>query len=153
LLFCAKYNVNNILCKRAFFEGNPSLIQIKEEITRQIEMKEILKVELPETITIGLFLVNVEPLKKILVDKRNNMANLIMSTHASKTIDQLESCCSEFKGIYIRLGETAASIEQVFETRDWIDTLPTIIENISAIVKRLFVVITKIYYLLIHVFS
>lgn len=133
------------MCKRVFFEGNPSLIQIKEEIARQIEMKEILKVVLPETIAIGLFLVNVEPLKKILVDKRTDLANLIMSTHASKTSDQLESCCSEFKGIYIKLGETAVSIEQVFGTKEWIDTLPSIIENLSNIVKRLFMVLTKIY--------
>lgn len=103
-------------------------------------MKENLKKVLPETIAIGLFLVNVEPLKKILVDKRNDLANLIMETHARITSDQLELCCTEFKGINIKLSETAVSIEQVFETREWIDTLPNKIENLSEIVKRLFMV-------------
>lgn len=128
------------MCNRAFFDGDPSLIQIEEEITRQIKMRENLKTVLPQTIPINLFLVNVEPLKKILVDKRDDLANLIMETHAKITSDKLESCCAEFKGTFFRLSATAVSVEQVFETKEWIDSLPAIIEKESDIVKRLLLV-------------
>lgn len=106
----------------------------------QIKMKANLEITLPATITIGLFFVNVKPLKKLLIEKRTQLANLLMKTHATNTCDQFETCCSEYKGIYIKLSEIPTSIEQVFETRNWIDTLPFLIKNQSEIVKRLFMV-------------
>lgn len=103
----------------------------------QIKMKHNLKITIPETIVIGLFLVNIKPLKNLLIEKRNDLANLLMSQHASMISEQIESRCAEYKRIHLRLGESSASIEQVFETKEWINTLPTVVLNQSEIVKRL----------------
>lgn len=130
------------------FDGNPSLMKIKAEISMQIKMKLNLEQTFPESITIGLFLVNIKPLKHILVKKRNELANLIMETHATITAEKIEKCCAKYKTIYLRLIEVPTSIEQVFETREWIDTLPIAINNQSDIIRRLFKVhiILYLYY-------
>lgn len=130
--------INIIVFKRTFFDGNPSLSRIKEEISMQIKMKLKLEKTLPETITIGLFFISIKSLKNVLVRKRIDLADLIMKTHASLTTEKIEICCAEYKRIYLRLTEIPTSIEQVFEIREWIDTLPILISNQSEIVKRLF---------------
>lgn len=106
----------------------------------QIKMKKKLDLTLPETITIGLFSVNIKYLKKLLVEKRNDLANLLLRTHTNITCEQLELCCTEYRGIYIKLGENPKTIEHVFEIREWIETLPVLIRNQSEVVKRLFMV-------------
>lgn len=108
----------------------------------QNKMKKKLEQTLPETITIGLFSVNIKNLKKLLVEKRRDLANLLLKTHADITCEQLELCCTEYRGINIKLGENPKTIEQVFEMREWIETLPVLIRNQSEIVKRLFMVST-----------
>lgn len=130
--------LNIIVFKRTFFDGNPSLSRIKEEISMQIKMKLKLEKTFPETITIGLFFISTKSLKNLLVRKRIDLADLIMKTHANLTTEKIEICCAEYKRMYLRLTEIPASIEQVFEIREWIDTLPILISNQSEIVKRLF---------------
>jgi len=66
-----------------------------------------------------------------------------MKQHTHIISEQLETYCAEYNRIYIRLGESSASIEQVFETREWIDTLPNLISDMSEIVKRLIMVCIK----------
>jgi len=146
-------NINNtifniiILFKRTFFDGNPSLSRIKEEISMQIKMKLQLEKTFPETITIGLFFINIKSLKHLLVRKRIDLADLTMKTHASLTTEKIEICCAEYKRMYLRLIEVPTSIEQVFEIREWIDTLPLLINNQSEIVRRLLKVGNIILYL------
>jgi len=130
-----------IVFKRKFFDDNPSLSRIKEEISMQITMKSQLEKTFPETITIGLFAINIESLKHSLVRKRIDLAELIMKTHASLTTDKIETCCEEYNRMYLKLIEIPTSIEQVFEIKEWIDTSPLLISNQSEIVRRLFEVI------------
>lgn len=106
----------------------------------QLKMKSNLTKTLPETIIIGPFLVNLKPLKHFLIEKRNELANLLMKTHASITTEQIEICCEEYRGIYLKLNENPVSIEQAFEMRDWIDTIPTLIKKQSEIAKRFLMV-------------
>lgn len=106
----------------------------------QIKMKKKLEKTLPETIIIGLFSVNIRQLKELLIEKRIELANLLLKTHAIMTCEQLELCCTEYKSIYIKLGENPKSIEQVFEMREWIETLPILVRNQSEVVKRLYMV-------------
>lgn len=113
----------------------------------QIKMKLQLEKTFPETITIGLFFINIKSLKHLLVRKRIDLADLTMKTHASLTTEKIEICCAEYKRMYLRLIEVPTSIEQVFEIREWIDTLPLLINNQSEIVRRLLKVGNIILYL------
>lgn len=130
-----------IVFKRNFFDGNPSLSRIKEEISMQITMRLQLEKTFPETITIGLFVINTETLKHLLVRKRIDLADLVMKTHASLTTEKIEICCAEYNRMYLKLIEIPTSIEQVFEIKEWIDASPLLISNQSEIVRRLFEVI------------
>lgn len=129
-----------------FFDGDPSVNQVIEEISTQIKMKSNLQKTLPNEITIGLFLVNLKSLKKSLINKRNQLANSLMSTYASTLCNELELCCEEYKSMYLKLEENPISIEQVFEIREWIDTLPVLINNQSEIIKRLLMVYIIMYF-------
>ena len=104
----------------------------------QIKMKLKLEKTFPETMTIGLFFISIKSLKHSLVRKRIDLADSIMKTHASLTTEKMETCCAEYKRIYLNLSEIPTSIEQVFEIREWIETLPILIRNQSEIVRRLF---------------
>lgn len=106
----------------------------------QLKLKSNLTKTLPETIIIGPFLVNLKPLQHILIEKRNELTNLLMKTHASITIEQIEICCEEYKGIYLKLNENPVSIEQAFEMKDWISTIPILIKSQSDIARRLLMV-------------
>jgi len=132
-----------ILIKRRLFDGNPSLFKIQEEISMQIKMKLNLEKTFPETMTIGLFLVNIESLRHLLIKKRIELADLIMKTHAILTTEKIEICCSEYKRIYLKLTEVPTTIEQVFEIKEWIDTLPVLINNQSEIIRKLLKVTYK----------
>lgn len=134
-----------IVFKRKFFDGNPSLSRIKEEISMQITLKLQLEKTIPETITIGLFVIHIESLKHVLIRKRIDLADLTMKTHASLTTEKIEICCAEYNRMYLRLFEIPTSIEQVFEIKKWIDTSPMLISKQSEIVRRLFEVI--LYYI------
>lgn len=118
----------------------------------QIKMKLQLEKTFPETITIGLFLINTKSLKHLLVRKRIDLADLTMKTHASLTTEKIEICCAEYKRMYLRLIEVPTSIEQVFEIREFIDTLPLLISYQFEIVRRLLKV-TKYYFHNIKIFN
>lgn len=111
----------------------------------QLKFKSKLKYTIPDTIIIGLFIVNIKGLKTLLIEKRDNLANSLMIHYASKTSEQLESYCAEYKRIYLKLSESPVSIEQVFEIKEWIDTLPNIIQNKSELVKNVILVFRIIY--------
>lgn len=106
----------------------------------QLRMKTNLTKTLPENIIIGPFFVNLKPLKHFLIEKRNELSNLLMKTHASITTEEIEICCEEYRGIYLKLNENPVSIEQAFEMKDWIDTIPILIKNQSEIARRLLMV-------------
>jgi len=103
----------------------------------QIKMKLNLEKTFPETITIGLFFIKIESLKQLLIKKRIELADLIMKTHASLMTDKIKMCCAEYNRMYLRLIEVPTTAEQVFEIKEWIDTLPILISEQSEIVRRL----------------
>lgn len=111
----------------------------------QLKFKSKLKNAIPDTIIIGLFMVNIKVLKILLIEKRDNLATSLMRHYTSKISEQLESYCAEYKRIYLKLSESPVSIEQVFEIREWIDTLPNIVQNKSEIVKNVILVFRIIY--------
>ncbi|CAH1712146.1 unnamed protein product, partial [Aphis gossypii] len=142
--YCKEYNIHSHLYNinvesyvKKFFEGNPSLNKIKEEISMQIKMKLNLEKTLPENIIIGLFFINVESLKHLLIRKRIELAELIMKTHASLTTEKIEICCAEYNRMYLKLIEVPTTVEQVFEIREWINDLPNLISDQTEILKRL----------------
>lgn len=106
----------------------------------QFKQKAKLEKNLPENISISLFIVDTKLLRRTLIEKRNELATLLMKQHATIISEQLELICEEYKRIHLRLDESSVSIEQVFETREWIDTLPNVLQNQSEIVKRLIMV-------------
>ncbi|XP_050527307.1 dynein axonemal heavy chain 1-like [Daktulosphaira vitifoliae] len=136
LVYLPLFNTNVQLYTQTFFEGNPYPSQVKEEISMHLRMKANLKKTLPSNITIGLFFINVETLKQSLIDKCRQLAHLIMKTFANLTTEKLEISCEEYRGINLKLGENPVSIEQVFEIKEWIETIPFLLKNQSDIVQR-----------------
>lgn len=113
---------------------------MKEEISMQIKLRANLEKTIPDTITIGLFNVLIQQLKLLLIEKRTELLTILMKTHASKICEQFELCCDTYKEMYQKLNEDPTSIEQLFEMREWIETLPIIIKNTTDTVKQLFMV-------------
>ncbi|XP_050431121.1 dynein axonemal heavy chain 1-like [Adelges cooleyi] len=131
------FNTNVDSYVQKFFDGSPFPSQVKEEVQMHLKMKANIKKVLPSNIAIGPFFINVESLKQILMDKCRQLANSIMKKYAAMTTEKLEICSEEYKGIFLRLGDNPVSIEQVFEIKEWIETIPFLVKTQSDIVQRL----------------
>ncbi|CAL7945370.1 unnamed protein product [Xylocopa violacea] len=118
-------------------EEELSTAEIKEEIAFHITMRQNLEVTLPDTITIGPFVVNVHPLKKFLTSKRHECSTGLLVMLTEKLRVEVDDVLEEYTQIRYRLKEVPQSIEHIFEIRDWMETIPLRVQDLQERMERL----------------
>ncbi|KAF5270064.1 hypothetical protein FQA39_LY08476 [Lamprigera yunnana] len=108
----------------AFLEEQHSSLEYKEAVTFQLEAKEVLEDTVPNSISIGPFHVFLEPLKMHLIVKRQQLARELLDQLAVLIKALIEDVLQEFQFVYLKLNERAYSIEEVYEIREWMETVP-----------------------------
>ncbi|PSN46069.1 hypothetical protein C0J52_02287, partial [Blattella germanica] len=101
----------------------------KLDVVEYYKMKVNLEVTLPEKITIGPFVVNVEPLKMFLVNKREDLYQRLLDMFATRMRNVVGAANEEYKEVMRKLSEKPSSIENILEIREWIETIPVTIRQ------------------------
>lgn len=120
---------------RDFKSANKSPQDFQDEISMHLRMKANLEATLPCSIQIGPFLIQVEPLKVYLVTKRAELASRLLEMLTEKLKDETSLIVGEYTNIIKILSERPISIERIFETREWMETLPDTIAEFEGQMK------------------
>lgn len=123
--------------KREFASEEYTIPELKEEVISHLTKKQVLEKEIPKHIAIGAFNVNVEKLRKFLIDKRQKIADSFLEMHENNLKNRANEVLTEFRAIWLKLVTEPESIEDVFEIREWMESLPMTISGILEIMQRL----------------
>lgn len=133
--FTEFYNMNIGEYINTFKAANHSSTEVKDEITMHLSVKARLEEILPATIPIGPFLVNVAPIRSTLIVKRGDCAAKLLDYFADRLRLNSEDLCEQYTLIFRRLSETASNVETLFETRDWMETVPDKVQKFEERMK------------------
>jgi len=100
-------------------------------------MKEVLEATLPKEIIIGPFRVNVQPLRKLLIEKRQNCCTQLLIMLEETLREQIDVILIDYMEIKTRLEAPLRDIEHLFEEQEWIETIPLTVESLDEIVQKL----------------
>lgn len=93
-----------------------------------------LEAEIPHHINVGPFEVSVARLKSQLIDKQQDIVTRLLEMHARQLRERVDEMVDEFTVMFFKLNVDPVSIEQVFETREWMEGLPiTISEHVETL--------------------
>ncbi|KAK4887372.1 hypothetical protein RN001_003643 [Aquatica leii] len=141
--YCAEYHVHTELFNlnvdtfiREYCEEQHSALEYKDAISLQLKFRDNLDATLPNCIILGPFHVNVEPLKTFLIGKRQEMANKLLDTFCGIMKACMEEVIQEFKYLYVKLNEKPVSIENIYEIRDWMETIPMTVKTQEELTKK-----------------
>ncbi|OXU24749.1 hypothetical protein TSAR_002051 [Trichomalopsis sarcophagae] len=112
------------------FKGEEYTVsELRDAIHSRFSTKWTLEQELPDHIVIGAFYVNVDKVRKHLIDKQQNIVDCLLRMHADCLKRQTEEALEEFRSIYQKLKTDPLNIEQLTEMREWMEGLPVIVDN------------------------
>ncbi|KAF5403840.1 Dynein heavy chain axonemal [Paragonimus heterotremus] len=108
---------------------NQSALEIKLQVEKQLEEKELVESTIPSSIIIGPFYVNTEPVRQNLIKKCKALVAALLDLLARQLRKQADQASDEFRVIAARLYEKPNSIEELTEMREWIATIPEKLEE------------------------
>ncbi|XP_049940877.1 dynein axonemal heavy chain 1-like, partial [Schistocerca serialis cubense] len=111
--------------------------EIKDQISLLAKLKKHLELTLPERIWIGPFIVIIDPLKKFLVNKRQDLYAKMLESFATRQREAIEDILDEFKQIFRKLLEKPNSIEHLFEIKEWMETVPVTVKNLEEATRKI----------------
>ncbi|KAG8232251.1 hypothetical protein J437_LFUL011804 [Ladona fulva] len=120
---------------KSFTTDNPSTTAMKEEAIRQRDYAKDLEERIPDELEIGPFLVLINNVKKVLLEKRWSFYKALLDYLAVKLNERVEEVCLEFKKIILRLNEKPISIEKLFEIKEWMETIPLSVKSQDDVLK------------------
>lgn len=103
-------------------------------------MKSNIESTIPSSIVIGPFFITIEHLKHFLSAKRQEIATKLLDMFCEKMKNCVANVLEEYHTIMIKLSEKPDSIERIFEIRDWIETIPMLIQTQEDFVRRYIIV-------------
>lgn len=109
--------------------------EVKREIIDQRRLKEEMREDLPPSIVIGPFFINVDPLKQHLIAKRTEIVKRIFEYYVDRMNTTTEEIIEEFTIINNKLSERPLSIEHLLDIQDFITTVPDLVEVLQEKVK------------------
>lgn len=111
--------------------------QVQEQITFQLASMQEIKNNVPNEITIGSFDVNTTPLKQSFIEKRKLIADSLLQMLTESLKSRMNNIVSNYEEIRKRLLEDPPSIEGICETREFMDTIPIQVAELSENFQRL----------------
>lgn len=100
-------------------------------------MKSGLENALPNEIVIGPFRVNVQPLKCLLVQKRQNCSTQLLTMFTESLRTRINDVLTDYSQINVRLKSPSRSIEHLFEEQNWLATIPQTIKPLDEVMQKL----------------
>ncbi|XP_046395032.1 dynein axonemal heavy chain 1-like [Ischnura elegans] len=121
---------------RNFTSKSPNAVEIKEEANILLNGIKDLEDRIPETLGIGPFEIHIEKLKKFLISQRWAMYKAILDYLSDCLNERIEEISTEFKMILRKLTDKPISIEQLYDIKDWMETIPLNVKNIEDTLKN-----------------
>ncbi|XP_038627172.1 dynein heavy chain 1, axonemal [Tachyglossus aculeatus] len=100
-------------------ENCPTAREVKKLVNKYQGNKQILDNDLPNSIVIGPFCINVEDVKSHLSQKCQTLAMSLLDILSKNLHQEVENICTEFRSISRKIYEKPNSIEELSELRDW----------------------------------
>ncbi|XP_021696704.1 dynein heavy chain 1, axonemal [Aedes aegypti] len=116
---------------------NKTSLQVKEEISFQIRMRESLERTLPLSIVIGSFWINVKPLREALIQKRLDLTAALLKMLTERLSAKTSDVVSEYNETYEKMCEKPISIEHIYDLRSFMDTIPEQLQNLEDRMKTI----------------
>ncbi|XP_071943674.1 dynein axonemal heavy chain 1-like isoform X2 [Antedon mediterranea] len=110
--------------------------EVKKEIEDHLVQKEILENTIPSNIIIGPFYINTESVRQGLSKKRRALANALLELLAQKLRKQAEDACEEFKSISRRLYDRPNCIEDLAESKEWMESIPERLKEHQEVIDK-----------------
>ncbi|XP_044254832.1 dynein axonemal heavy chain 1-like isoform X2 [Tribolium madens] len=110
--------------------------EVKEEVSFHLRMKANLEATLPTTIIIGPFFVTIEQLRHFLISKRQELATKLLDMFCQRMKNCILDVLAEYNRISEKLNEKPDNIENVFEIREWMETIPMLVRTQEDLVRR-----------------
>ncbi|GMO20251.1 MAG: hypothetical protein Ta2E_11420 [Mycoplasmoidaceae bacterium] len=108
----------------------PTLDQCKQEIKKHNDEIENLHRDVPKRVTVGLFAVNVTSVRNHFISKRRNLAKAILD-YVSKTVKaSFKKLLGEYHTIEAKILQEPKKIEELDQTRQYIQTVPATLEKL-----------------------
>lgn len=108
-------------------------------------MKSNIESTIPSSIVIGPFFVTVEHLKNFLTTKRQEIATKLLDIFCQRMKNCVANVLEEYQSIMLKLNEKPDSIERVLDIRDWIETIPMLVQTQEDLVRRYVIVSTYLW--------
>uniref|UniRef100_A0A6I8PKH9 Dynein axonemal heavy chain 1 n=1 Tax=Ornithorhynchus anatinus TaxID=9258 RepID=A0A6I8PKH9_ORNAN len=105
-------------------ENCPSAREVRKLVNSYQSKRRILDNDLPNSIIIGPFCINVEDVKTHLSQKCQTMAMSLLDILSRNLHEEVENICTEFRTISRKVYEKPNSIEELSEIRDWMKGNP-----------------------------
>ncbi|XP_055591728.1 dynein axonemal heavy chain 1 [Uranotaenia lowii] len=106
-------------------------LQVKEEISFQIRMRESLERTVPMSIVIGSFWIDVKPLRTALIDKRLELTDALLVMLTERLRDKTTEILTEYKSIMDDMCQKPVSIEHIVEIREFMEKVPDLVFDLE----------------------
>lgn len=131
------YSFQLLFFSRDFKNAGHTAAEIKNEISFHFKMKSILELSLPKDIVIGPFRVNVQPLRKFLIQKRQNCCTQLLIMFTESLRAQIDVVLTDYMQIQTRLKATSRNIEHLLEEQDWVKIIPLTVKALNDVAQKL----------------
>lgn len=116
----------------------PSM-QVKKDILEHKRCKEEMREILPPTITIGPFLVIVDPMKQYMIRKRIEIVKRIFEYYLDRMYDTNERLLERCLEIYTKINEKPQSIEHLYDIRNFALNIPELVDQLRADIQIMWI--------------
>ncbi|KAM7354514.1 sterile affecting ciliogenesis [Cochliomyia hominivorax] len=130
-------NVQNYMTQ--YKAAKKSSMQVKTDILEHKRCKEEMREILPASITIGSFLVVVDPMKQYMIKKRIEIVKKIFEYYLDRMYDTNEQLLERCLEMYHKINERPQSIEHLYSIRDFALTVPDLVEHLRADIQIMWI--------------
>jgi dynein heavy chain len=92
--------------------------------------------QLPSSVSLGIILIDLKSVKTLLAQKHKIIAAALFSVVEKKTKQFADEIVKEFREIFDGLSNTPTTIETVTDMKDYIQTLPPLVEELSERISK-----------------
>jgi dynein heavy chain len=110
--------------------------EIKAAVDEQYLLAKLILNDLPSNILIGPYHVQVESVRQKLSKKHKQLGEAILELLVQKLRGQGDAACDLCKSISRKLNEKPVCIEDLTELREWMETVPIELENLTEEVEH-----------------
>jgi dynein heavy chain len=113
---------------------------VREEVKIHLKEKDLLEKIIPNSVIIGPFYVVTSKIRDNLSNKRKQLAEAVLNYQTRKVRNKAEDVSNSFRDIQRKLFEKPTNMEELFEHREWMKTIPTLMDDkkddISAVMEE-----------------